>query len=157
MRSLRAESVFCAGIFIVILFTIIQIINFDDKLLLREQRKARRYSSYKVHTKHSEVKNILIQPEITIGYILLRDFQFGNSKDWIIKILFSRTFKALRGTCFSSENGDVPYVYDRNKKERFHDIQKALIQLNLDQSTSVNDDTLAELAGWDMEFVMNWN
>lgn len=79
----------------------------------------------------------------------------------LLKIFPFRTFEALRGTCFLPENGKVPYVYDRNKIDRFHDIQKILIRLNLDQSTSANEsdadknDTLAGLTGWDIEFVMN--
>lgn len=79
----------------------------------------------------------------------------------IMKILLFRTFEALRGTCFLPENGQVPYVYDRNKNDRFRDIQKVLIRLNHNQRTRVNGndfdetETLAGLIGWDIEFVMN--
>lgn len=76
-----------------------------------------------------------------------------------MKILPFRTFEALRGTCFLPENGDVPYAYDSNKTDRFQDIQKILIRLNLDQSTSANEndvdenDTLVGLTGWaDIEY-----
>lgn len=78
-----------------------------------------------------------------------------------MKKLPFRTFEALRGTCFLPENGQVPYVYDRNKNDRFRDIQKILIRLNLNQRTSANEndadenETLAGLIRWDIEFVMN--
>lgn len=78
-----------------------------------------------------------------------------------MKTLPFRTFEALRGTCFLPENGGVPYVFDRNKNDRFLDIQKILIRLDLDQCTSANEndadenETLAELTGWNIEFVMN--